>query len=145
MPKFCRINFGRLWRKYRYCIRDSEPLARDSSCLHGAPHFSKMLFSVLKFLKVIFPFILHPLILRKSMCYGSRRGPLPNNTSFHLIAKLRKVIIILGGPTGRSPGSPTGQSAPGKAYSLHLLRQQKQDFGMNKTFGFPNNLESWTF
>ena len=60
-------------------------------------------FSVLKFLKVIFSFILHPLILRRSMCYGSRRGPLPNNTSCHLIAKLRKVIIILGGPTGRSP------------------------------------------
>ena len=76
------------------------------------PHIFRKCFSVLKFLKVIFSFILHPLILRKSMCYGSRRGPLPNNTSCHLIAKLKKVIIILRGPTGRSPGSPTGQSAP---------------------------------
>ena len=80
--------------------------------LTWGPTFFENAFSVLKFLKVIFSFILHPLILRKSMCYGSRRGPLPNNTSCHLIAKLRRVIIILGGPTGRSPGSPTGQSAP---------------------------------
>ena len=55
------------------------------------------------FFRVIFSFILHPLILRKSMCYGSRGGPLPNNTSCHLIAKLRKVIIILGGPPGDRP------------------------------------------
>ena len=66
--------------------------------LTWGPTFFENAFSVLKFLKVIFSFILHPLILRKSMCYGSRRGPLPNNTSCHLIAKLRKVIIILGGP-----------------------------------------------
>ena len=83
------------------------------------PTFFENAFSVLKFLKVIFSFILHPLIL--SMRYGSRRGPLPKNTSCHLIAKLRKVIIILGGPTGRSPGSPTGQSVPAPAACNKIL------------------------
>ena len=70
--------------------------------LTWGPTLFENAFSLLLFLKVIFSFILHPLILRKSMCYGSRRGPLPNNTSCHLIAKLRIVIIILGGPTGQS-------------------------------------------
>ena len=29
--------------------------------------------------------------------------------------------MILGGPTGRSPGSPTGQSAPGCSFSSHCV------------------------
>ena len=117
--------------------------------LTWGPTFFENAFSVLKFLKVIFPFILHPLILRKSMCYGSRRGSLPNNTSCHLIAKLRKVIIILGGPTGRSPGSPTGQSAPDWVYifpsaefsvyvlTVHTLKSvRRKALAYSKIFAF---------
>ena len=37
-----------------------------------------------------------------------------DQTSYHLIAKFKKkIVVILGGPTGRSSDSPTGQSAPG--------------------------------
>ena len=68
------------------------------------------------------------------MCYGRRRGPLPNNTSCHLIAKLRKVIIILKGPTGRSPGSPTGQSAPDRAYRLVVMHRLAPNFAEAKVF-----------
>ena len=100
--------------------------------LTRGPTFIENAFSVLKFLKVIFSFILHSLILRKSMCYGSRRGTLPNNTSCHLIAKLRKVIIILGGPTGRSPGSPTGQSA-----KFHNWSQAKRLNALPLSLGGP--------
>ena len=47
----------------------------------------------------------------------SRKGP-DNQTSYHLIAKFKSFVLILGGPTGRSPDSPTGQSAPVVNYIL---------------------------
>ena len=45
----------------------------------------------------------------------SRKGP-DNQTSYHLIANVKSFVLLLGGPTGRSPDSPTCQSAPGSRH-----------------------------
>ena len=52
----------------------------------GPPILEKV-FLVLIYLKVIFLFILYPLISKDSKCNGIRRGPVPNVTSCYFIVK----------------------------------------------------------
>ena len=62
------------------------PGSRILRAYMGPPILEKV-FLELRYLKVIFLFILYPLISKDSKCNGIRRGSVPNITSCHLIVK----------------------------------------------------------